>query len=744
MNENLPVKSTAPEPPDLLYQAGGPMDALGPAPAHGLHLQKFLVFLLRFWWVSAITLALSLAGAAAFFFLAPPDFVSRATLWETEKLRLPGGAVFDENQQSLFGTQSELLRSDTLGLQALARLRASGTNTVPLGKDGKPLPVKITVSAAPRSSVVVVQATSANPSYTRAYLDALINEYLAYRKNIRQVVSGDTLASISAQVLRLETDLKSNQDALTGFQRTNNLAVLEEEGAIAGSYLTRLKTQLSDYKLESQLLEATALEQEALGTAGTNTIGSLLESVRGQSSGAPSPAATERQTAFKELELLRMQREKLSKYLRPKHPKIVKLDGDIERGQKLIELYRNQNREQLAAARQAVKMKADSVDASIREWEQKVVQANARIAEAERLKLNITRAQSLYDRLLSLLQNVDISRNIDQATLNVLEPASEPERSYRKPIMISALGIFGGICAGIAIVFLIAMLDDRFTSVVDITEQLGDGIVGQVPELPAVRGQPPLLLLEANDDRHMYAESYRNLRSALLFLAVEGQRPRLLLVTSAVPNEGKSTIATNLARALAMGSARVLLVDGDLRRGRLHDVLGCRREPGLVEALHRPQDLEQFVQANALPNLAFLACGRHTRNPSDLFLGSRFDELAGLMRQRYEYVIIDSSPVFAADDATTLAPKVDGTLVVVRSRFSRAGVVREALDLLYQRQAKVLGLVLNRANSRAHSYNYYKYGEYYAGQTKDQGPETVDQTVKTVDHGPQTKDSEKA
>ena len=275
----------------------------------------------------------------------------------------------------------------------------------------------------------MVEASSSNPAYTQAYLDSLMNEYLEYKKNIRKVVSGDTLASISEQVLRLERDLKADQDALTTFEQTNNLAILQEEGAIAGGYLARLKTQLSDYQLESQLLEATALEQDLNGAGTTNFAASLIDSLREQNS-APSSATVERQSAFQQVELLKIEREKLSKYLRPKHPKIVKLDEDIERGQKLLELYRNQNRGQLATTRQSLKMRADSVQASIREWEVKVVDANARIAEAEHLKLNVSRTQAIYDRLVGLLQNVDISRNIDQETLAILESASPAKRSY--------------------------------------------------------------------------------------------------------------------------------------------------------------------------------------------------------------------------------------------------------------------------------------------------------------------------
>ena len=177
----------------------------------------------------------------------------------------------------------------------------------------------------------------------------------------------------------------------------------------------------------------------------------------------------------------------------------------------------------------------------------------------------------MYDRLTALLQNVDISRNIDQDTLAILDPASPSKRSYTEAKSMIIHSTIIGLGLGLGIICLMAVRDDRFSSVVEVTERFGDSVVGQVPEIPEFSKAEPLALLEGNDDRHMYAESYRNLRSALLYLAVDGQRPKVVLITSAVPNEGKSTIATNLARALALGGSKVLLVDADLRKGCIHE-----------------------------------------------------------------------------------------------------------------------------------------------------------------------------
>jgi hypothetical protein len=311
------------------------------------------------------------------------------------------------------------------------------------------------------------------------------------QKNVRQEVSGDTLASISEQVQKAERDLKFEQDALMIFQRTNNLAIIEEEGRIAGGYLARLKTQLSDLELEARLLAATALAQPT--NAATNAQ-SLDLAVAASFGGPSSSAPAEHQATFKEIELLKLQRERLSKNLRPKHPKIVKLDADIERGEKLAEIYRRQSREQLASSQAAIQLKMENVRNSIREWEGKVVEANSRIAEAERLKMNVQRAQGMYERLALLVQNVGISRNIDHETLAILEPASLPERSYTREIGLAGMAGFGGLGLGLGLIFLIVVRDDRFESVVEVTEKLPVQVVGQVPKSARRNGSPASLL----------------------------------------------------------------------------------------------------------------------------------------------------------------------------------------------------------------------------------------------------------
>ena len=677
--------------------------------------QRLLGFLLRFWWIPLITLVLGLGVATVFVLTRPPTYVTHAQMWETVKLRLPEGSLFSEDSQTFVGTQTELLQSPTLRDIAIARLRSISNHVaIPLGPDGQPVVVPIRVSQSSKSAVYTLQATGSNPGYIRAYLNALMDVYLEYKKNIRQVVSGDTLGAISEQVQKSARDLENEQERLGAYQRSNNLAVLKEEGTVSGGYLARLKTQLSDLELENRLLKA-AVNQQASNSDTNQPSLDFTSMASFDSAGSSRGQSPERQTAFRELEVLRIQRQKLSRYLKPAHPKIKRLDADIDRAQKLLEIFQRQTHQQLLAAQTANQVKIEEIQAAIKEWEAKAIVANARMAEADRLRQGVERAKGVYDRLSTLIQNVGISRNIDTETLTVLEHAGEPKRSHSQEISMAAAGGVGGLGLGLGIIFLIALLDDRFTSVREIQLKLGDGVVGQVPEMTLNgigNGKTPLLLQDV-DERHIYTESYRNLRSAIMFLAVEAERPKVLLVTSALPGEGKSSISANLAKTMAQGGARVLLIDGDLRKGALHRIMGLEGKPGLTELLQDPNTADSVIQTNSLPNLRFIPSGARIANPGDLFLRPEFTSLLTAWRSRFDYIIIDSTPVFAADDATTLAPKVDGTLFVVRSRFSGARQVREALELLVRRQAKVLGVVFNRADASARSYRYYKYAEYY-------------------------------
>jgi capsular exopolysaccharide synthesis family protein len=709
MGGNQPWRFPVNQNPEIGNAEGGP-DYQSPAPRS--RLPRLLGFLRRLWWVPVLTIAIAVGGSAFYLTLQPAIYASSARMWVSGKLHIPEGSLYSEELQFFFGTQVELMQSEKIQQRALARVQT-------LNPELKPSPVRVRVAQAPKSAVFVLSAAGTDPAYTQAHLNALIDEYLNYKKEIRAATSDDTLASISEQVYQQEKELKAEQEKLSNFQRDNSLAVLQEQVAASTLYLSKLNAQLSDLKLEYQLLDSVPADPTAPRAEQTSAPDAPSDSKRPtDSSRASASPSSEFLSAKQQVDLLKIQREELSRDLRPRHPKIQKLDEEIARGEKVLGLFRQQTRDQMETAKQALKLKIDNVEGSTKEWEAKLMRANTPLAEFDRLKANVQRIQSLYDRLLNLLQTVDVNKNLDQGIVSVMERPSAAVATKlprSKSLMLAALV---GLVAGVGIVLLVARFDDRFTSMNEVMEQFDEEIVGQVPDVSKTRTNGKLELIQLDDARHMFAESYRSIRSSLLFMPSEDQRPKVLLVSSAVPSEGKSTVAANLARTVAFGGSRVLLIDGDLRRGKLHALLDTSREPGLAKLLRRQSGIAECIMPTALPNLFLIPTGEPTNESTELFLSSEFDQLLQQVHKQFDHVIIDSAPVFAADDATTLAPKMDGVIFVVRGSFTRATIARQALELLYQRQAKVLGLVFNRVNPRSGSYYYYKYADYYQSAGK--------------------------
>jgi len=298
----------------------------------------------------------------------------------------------------------------------------------------------------------------------------------------------------------------------------------------------------------------------------------------------------------------------------------------------------------------------------------------------------------------------------------VLEQASLalPVRHVVKYLSL-ALGMALFFSGGLLWVF--AKLDDRFASQSELAEEVPERVIGQVLEVPLHQPESPMRREMLNAQRFEFMESFRSIRSALWFLDQNGSKPKAILIASAVPQEGKSTVALYLAATMAIGGSRVLLIDADMRRSKLHQHFGVASSPGLAEVLNRESNVSEAMVTTSVENLSFLSAGAPNLQPGELVLRSQWDLLLKETGPHFDYILIDSPPVLAADDALTLAPRVDGTLFVVRGSFTSARLVRDALGALRQRRARVLGLIFNRAvTSPFEQYPYRRYRNEYRWQ----------------------------
>jgi capsular exopolysaccharide synthesis family protein len=429
---------------------------------------------------------------------------------------------------------------------------------------------------------------------------------------------------------------------------------------------------------------------------------------------APSTIGMTYLTIKQQILLLQAEQKRFGEFLKPAHPEMDALGQEIDQYQLLLGIYRDQNVEQLEAKKSALALQITNVQAQIKQWGQQNLELSRKSLQYQRLKARADRVQSLYDSLLATLETLDVNKDISPETVTIYQPASEAFLDKtRVPKGLAIAGVLG-LVLGLVVLMLLERVDDRMNSFTELQELFDEDVLGQIPrERKDIRGGV-LPLMQPDDKRHPFVESYRNLRSSLLYMAAMGKGPHTLLVTSAVPNDGKSITAANLAITLAMGGSRVLLVDTDLRKGTLHKRFNLQVDTGLSEALIQKTDWHPAVKDTNVPNLRLLPCGATTQNSSELFIGPVMEKFMQEANKEYDYVLFDTAPVMVADDVTSLAPLVDGVIFVIRAEHTSARVARAALEMLYQRKSHVLGLVFNSVRATSGDYYYYhRYDDYY-------------------------------
>jgi succinoglycan biosynthesis transport protein ExoP len=666
----------------------------------------------RFWWIPFFTTAAGLAVAAWFVFQQGVVYVSSGRMMVSGRINLQEGTVFSEELANFFGTQTELMKSSEVRTRAMNRLATMEPQL-------QPVPVNLSVSQLPQTSIFVLSATGAEPQYAQKLLDAIMAEYIAIKKEMRSTKSENTQTAIIEEISRVEHEMQQNEQDLLNFQKANNVGYLEQEGNSAGAYVATLNRELAELKTQYQLFDTKDLDQIIEKTqndpAHAGDIAARAADPQSQGLfGTGMQPEDQYLEAKQQLAVLKSERDEFAKVLRSKHPRMIEYAHKISQQEILIATLREQSLERFKNKRDSIKRQIDNLNSVIGEWDKKALSLSERIANYNRIKGNFDRTKTLYDRLVNNLHDLDVTRNVDQDLVSVLEQAS-PAQPVKPGIERElALGVCAGLFIGLGVLFFLDHIDDRITSVIDMHSSLDEHILGQIP---TEKHKGTLEPLRQNDPRHAFAESLRGLRSSLLYLPFEGDRPKTILVTSAAPNEGKSTVALNLAITMALAKVHVLLVDSDLRRGTLHRWIGRENAPGLSDLLEAKVPLEKCILPTTISGLDLIAHGDKTPNPGELFLGPLLDQFLRDIYARYEYVIFDSSPIMAADDVTSLAPKLDASIFVVRFSHSSARSSKRALELLRDRQANVIGIVCNDV-SQAHSeYYQYKYPEYYGSQT---------------------------
>lgn len=352
----------------------------------------------------------------------------------------------------------------------------------------------------------------------------------------------------------------------------------------------------------------------------------------------------------------------------------------------------------------------------------------------EKLKLLYERIQSEKDeqqRLFEIVQRrlneVNLSKLLESNNVRILDAAQEPDAPIRpRPVFNMVLGILMGLGGGVLLAFLFEWLDNTVKSQADVERYLPFlGVLPTIHRNDGIRQNPEVSAQEYRRDLHVQfyprssaAECMRTIRTNLMFMA-PGRPLQTLLVTSPSPLEGKTTTAISLAIVLSQSGNRVLVMDLDLRRPRLHKGFGMQIKHGVADVLTHQKNLDEVILPTGVNNLEILGCGTIPTNPSELFHSPDFQTLLQSLRERYDRIIIDSPPIIAVTDAMIIAQSIDGLVLVCRSQSTRKELLERSAQLLQGVNAPILGVVLNNVNLRnrrqgGYYYYYYRhYGQYY-------------------------------
>jgi len=344
-------------------------------------------------------------------------------------------------------------------------------------------------------------------------------------------------------------------------------------------------------------------------------------------------------------------------------------------------------------------------------------------AELGRLQSEISQLRTSYTTLLQSYENVRLAEAQSTSNILVVEPARVPTAPVRpKTAQNTLLAAVVGMMLGVGLVFLIEYLDDSIRSPEQITSLLRVPVIGVIARMNGgshnENGNRSLIAVK--QPRSPVVEAFRALRTNIQFTSVD--RPvRSLLVTSAVPVEGKSTVAANLAVVMAQAGLRVLLVDCDLRRPSVHKLFDQTNRVGLTDMmLQASAQWDSAAQPTQTANLSILSSGSLPPNPAELLGSERLRQLLDRLRSSYDMVIIDSPPMLPITDATVLARVVDGVLLIVDTGATRVGAVLQSKEMLERVGGRLIGVVMNKVVKGVGGYsNYYHYyDQYYYGDGK--------------------------
>ncbi len=711
------------------------------------HLYDYLLILRKHQWLILSFLLTVVTIVSIATFRMRPVYVARATIEidreNTNILPFQGADAYDSmmDLDNYIETQSKVLTSETLALQTIRNtglaanpefsaggVPSEAIATGSLANQKRPPEVaaflgSLSVRRIPSSRLMEVSYESTDPVLAARILNAHLDNFKAQNIQSRYEATLEATRFLTSQLNELKLTVKQSEDARINYERQNQIWSVDDKSNITSQRLADLDKQLTD--AEGETLKKQALYEYAKA----GDIDAVPE-IRAD--------ALLQDLQKKRADLAVLYTEALNQY-GPNFPKVLRLqaqmkevDDQIGRESKGIILQLESDYREAKQREGLIRQALELQKAETNNMAEKMVQYNILKRESEADK-------TLYEGLLTKLKEAGISEGLKSSNLRVVDPAMIPSYPARPAKARNiALAFLVGLVGGIGLALLREYLDNTVKTPDDIETLTRLPSLAVVPAFgesgshkrrfgifsaPSTNGHEKRIELVAQHlPKSQMSEAFRALRTALL-LSQPDHPPQVILVTSALPREGKTTAAANLAVTLAQLGDKTVLVDADLRKpgvGRLLN-LGTGKYAGLSSYLAGVSTLDLVtVPHPAIPNLAAIPTGPLPPNPADLLSSHKLADAIVELRTKYKFVVIDSPPIMAATDAVILSVQADGVLLVVRSGETPKEAFTRTRDLLTSVKSRILGVVLNAVDASApdyyYSYRYYPYSYGYGPQ----------------------------
>ncbi len=644
----------------------------------------------------------------------------------------------DEDYTIAMETQVRILHSDNLAMRVIRKLGLDNNpNFTGVQKPSAPageLPTTspsidtreetklidtfrngLKVATVNNTRLIEIHYLNSNPRLAADIVNGIVSSYIEQNYQTKFESAMQTSDWLSRQLADLKLKVETSQEKLIRFQREKGIVGIDEKQNLTTSKLDELSRELT-------ATEADRIQKEANYELAATGNPELM---------ARSPSEMlghlrERESTLKqEYALLKTQ-------FGANYPKVVEIRNQLDQLEGDINAEVKRMATQIKNEYLAAQQRENMVLARMEEQKREANELNQNAIEFNILKRDVDANRQLYEGLLQKLKEASLEAGLHSNNIRMVDSARVP-LSPTSPDIPRNLGIgfILGLCGGVGLAFLLESLDNTVRTPEQAELASGLPALGVVPQFlradtnrsqaaklslangEAVTGRAELISqLRPNSEA---AECYRSLRTSILLSALDTP-PKVLLVTSPLPQEGKTTTSVNCAIVLAQRGSRVLLVDADLRRPGVHRAFGFDRKGGLSTVLTGSTPIESVLKTYpAVPNLSILPAGPPPPHPAELLDASKMRSLIAQWRKEYDHVIIDTPPALSVTDPVLLSVEADSIILVIRSGKTTKDALRRAGELLWQVNARVMGIVVNGIDLGSPDHYYYYYGAKAGG-----------------------------